>query len=291
MARTPGHEPNRVLRIVLDYLLIFVGASLYAFAAAAFIRPINAPLGGVSGIAQIISELTPLPMGIMIIAMNIPLFAVSWKGMGRRFIIQTGLSMGWSSVLIDLLSGKIPQLTDNPLLASLYGGVIMGAGLGLVFSRGATTGGTDIISKLIHKKHEHLAMGRVNMVCNAVVIAVASVIFQSIESALYAIVIQYVSATVIDAILHGMDNANCALIVTTDADGMAKAINEKLRRGVTGLYGEGMYTKAQHVVLMVAVRNHELGGLKRLVYQYDSGAFIIMLNASEVTGKGFKSIT
>ncbi len=273
---------------ILDYLLTIVGSALLAVATAVFIRPINAPLGGLSGIAQVISFLTNLPMGILIIIMNIPLFLISWKSFGRKFMMLALVATVVSSVLIDLMHGTVPIITDNRLLSALYGGVIMGAGLGLVFSRGGTTGGSDIIAKLIHRRVEFLSMGRISLIINAIVISIATIVFKSLESALFALIVQFVSSSVIDSILHGLDHANACLIITPDADGMAEAIQTKMKRGVTGLTGHGMYSKADRVVLLVAVRSHEVGVLKRIVYEQHNQAFVIMLNANEVLGKGFK---
>ncbi|MCL2083854.1 MAG: YitT family protein [Oscillospiraceae bacterium] len=274
---------------ILDYILIILGASVYAFAAAGFIRPINAPLGGISGIAQVISHLTGFPMGVLIIIMNLPLFIYGRKTLGNHFILRSLAAMLVSSLLIDLFSGRLPSMTANPLLSALYGGVLMGAGLGLVLSRGGTSGGSDIVAKLMHMRREHISIGKISLAINAAVIACAAAVFRSIESALFAILIQYASATVIDGILNGMDHAKCALIVTQNADAISDAINSSLRRGVTGLAGEGMYTKTERMVLMVAVRKHEIGVLKRLVQRLDGEAFVIMLNAGEVFGRGFKS--
>jgi len=272
----------------VSIFLITVGAGVFAFSVAAFIRPINAPLGGVSGVAQVISHISGWPMGMLIIILNIPLFLISWRELGIRFIAGSLYGMVLSSILIDVLEGRIPPLTENPLLSALYGGVFYGAGIALVYMRGATTGGSDIVVKLIQRRMEHLSMGRVTLIINVVIISGAALVFRSIESALFAIVVQYVASSVMDAILHGVDNASMALIITSDPQGMSDAINADLKRGVTGLSGKGMYTDEDKTVLMVAVRRHELGPLKRLVRAQDSSSFVITLNASEVLGKGFK---
>lgn len=273
-----------------DLFIITLGASMYAFAVVTFIRPINAPLGGVSGIAQMTSHVTGWPMGMLIIILNIPLFLASWRELGNKFIITSLYGMILSSVLIDLLYERIPNLTDNPLLSALYGGVIMGAGLAIVYWRGATTGGSDIVVKLIYKRVDFLSMGRITLIMNVIIISVAAIVFKSIESALFALVIQYVSASVMDGVLHGMDNASVALIITSDPEGISQTVTQQMHRGVTGLPGKGMYTNAERVVLMVAVRRHELGALKRIVYNHDVESFVIMLNVNEVLGKGFKHI-
>jgi uncharacterized membrane-anchored protein YitT (DUF2179 family) len=272
----------------VSLFMISVGAGVFAFGVAAFIRPINAPLGGVSGIAQVISHVSGWPMGVLIIILNIPLFLLSWRELGIRFIAGSLYGMVLFSILIDVLDGHVPVLTENPLLSALYGGVLYGAGLALVYMRGATTGGSDIVVKLIQRRMEHLSMGRVTLIINVMIISGAAVVFQSIESALFAIVVQYVASSVMDAMLHGVDNSSVALIITTDPKSMSDAINADLKRGVTGLSGRGMYTNDDKTVLMVAVRRHELGLLKRIVRAQDNSSFVITLNTNEVLGKGFK---
>ncbi|MCL1820246.1 MAG: YitT family protein [Oscillospiraceae bacterium] len=279
---------KKALNSLISIFIIAVGAALFAFAVAAFIRPINAPIGGVSGIAQMISHIFGWPMGLLIIILNIPLFLISFRELGSRFIAGSLYGMVLSSVLIDLLDDRIPPLTDNPLLSALYGGVLCGTGLALVYWHGATTGGTDIVIKLMRRRMEHMSFGRINLILNVVIILVAAVVFRSIESALFAMVVQYVSSSVMDAILHGVDNASMALIITSDPQKMSEVINNEMKRGVTGLMGRGMYTNDDKTVLMAAIRRHELGALKRIVREQDSSSFVIMLNANEVLGKGFK---
>jgi len=173
----------------------------------------------------------------------------------------------------------------------LYGGVLMGLGLGLVFSRGATTGGSDIIAKLVTRKRPHISLGKVNLTVNAIVITAAAFVYRSPEAALYAVVVQYVSSSVIDMFLSGMDNASAALIITQKPKEMADAVLHELQRGCTGLEGQGMYTGQQVTTLLVAARPHEISRLKLAAEQVDPSSFIILLNAREVLGRGFKTST
>jgi uncharacterized membrane-anchored protein YitT (DUF2179 family) len=172
----------------------------------------------------------------------------------------------------------------------LYGGVLMGLGLGIVFSRGATTGGSDIIAKLVTKKRPHISLGKVNLTVNAVVITAAAFVYRSPEAALYAIVVQYVSSTVIDMLLSGMDHASAALIVTSKPGEMAAAVHEEVQRGCTGLDARGMYSNQQVTTLLVAVRPHEAVRLKAAAQKADPSSFMIFLNAREVLGHGFKAV-
>lgn len=279
-------------RIILDYALILTGNLSYAFAVVVFIRPVDVIVGGVGGAAQMIEYLTGfLPMGMMVILLNLPLFLISFRSMGRQFLIRTIVSTVASSLLIDSLTPFIAEwhITGDKLLSVLYGGVLMGLGLGMVFSRGATTGGSDIIAKMVTRKRPHISLGRVNLTVNAVVIAAAAFVYRSPEAALYAILVLYVSSTVIDMLLSGMDHASAALIVTQKPEEMADAIFHEVHRGCTGLDGRGMYTNQPVTTLLVAARPHEISRLKIMANRVDPSSFMIFLNAREVLGLGFKS--
>jgi len=279
-------------RIFLDYALILLGNLAYASAVVIFIRPVDVIVGGVGGIAQMIEYLTGfLPMGAMVILLNLPLFLISFKSMGRQFLIRTTVATVASSLMIDFLTPFITEwrITDDKLLSVLYGGVLMGLGLGMVFSRGATTGGSDIIAKMITRKKPHISLGRVNLTVNALVIAAAALVYRSPEAALYAILLTYVSSTVIDMLLSGMDHASAALIITHNPEEMAGAVLHELRRGCTGLDARGMYTNQPVTTLIVAARPPEISRLKAAAQRVDPSSFIIFLNAREVLGLGFKS--
>ncbi|MDR1693474.1 MAG: YitT family protein [Oscillospiraceae bacterium] len=283
-------------RAVLDYAFILLGNLAYASAVILFIRPSNVPVGGVGGVAQMISYLTDLPMGAMIILINLPLFIVSFKSLGHQFLIRTTVATVASSLMIDLFTPLVNRflpdgVTANPILRVLYGGVLMGFGLGLVFTRGATTGGSDIVAKLVSSKRPHISIGRINLIINAIVIVISAAVYQSPEAALYAMVVQYISAGVTDTLLSGMDNASAALIVTSKPEEMSGAIFSELKRGCTGLDGKGMYSGQPVTTLLVAARHHETSLLKTIVHRIDPAGFMIFLNAREVLGQGFKART
>ncbi|MDR0326256.1 MAG: YitT family protein [Oscillospiraceae bacterium] len=284
---------NRVTRAIWDYSLILLGNLALASAIVIFIRPADVIVGGVSGIAQMIEHLTGfMPMGVTIILLNLPLFLLSFRSMGRQFLVRTVVAIIASSLMIDFLTPYIAEwhITEDKLLSVLYGGVLMGVGLGMVFSRGATTGGSDIISKMVTRKKPHVSLGRVNLTVNAFVIVAAAFVYRSPEAALYAILVQYVSATVIDMLLSGMDHASAALIVTSRPQEMADAVLNEVHRGCTGLDARGMYTQQPTTTLLVAVRPHEVSRLKAAAQRVDPSSFMILLNAREVLGLGFKSM-
>lgn len=285
MNKTPKLNPT-----VLDIVIILAGTIVYSLSVVIFIQPLKLPLGGVTGIALILNYLWHLPTGVMIIIMNIPLFLLSFRFLGRRFFAYTLVANLVSSTMLDVwgILGIIPTFEGEPLLGALYGGLFMGAGIGIIFSRGATTGGSDILSKIIQRRTGH-SVARINLLINAVVIVVASVVYQSVEAALYAMIIQYVNSVTIDAILTGMDNSSTALIITHDPEGVAQTVLTNLHRGVTMLTGTGMYTRSPRATLLCVVRGPEVTVLKRMIMQQDPDAFLIMLTTREVLGKGFKA--
>ncbi len=279
--------------VVADYLIILLGTFCYAAAVVCLVSPNNIPLGGVTGVAVLLGNVFRWPVGALVIVFNIPLFLLSWRSLGRRFLVRTLVATVAISLLLDGLRPLVETYrltyTQNPMLAALYGGVLSGLGLGLVFSRGATSGGSDILSKLINSRLEHLSIGRINLVINGVVILISAVAYRSVESALYALIIQYVSSSVIDGILIGLDNASAAFIITRQAKEVADAILTHMHRGVTALSGTGMYSQEPRVTLLCAVRSHEVTFLKKTILAADPDAFVILTNAREVLGKGFKS--
>ena len=277
---------------IFNIPVILLGAVCYTVSVVCFIAPGNIPLGGVTGLAVLLGNLFGWPAGGLTMLFNVPLFLLSWRRLGRRFLLLTLGTVIATSLLLDILKAPVAalQLTYNGdhLLAALYGGVLGGLGLGLIFSRGATSGGVDILAKLVNDRYEHLSIGRINLVLNGVVILISAAAYRSVEAALYALVVQYVTAVVTDGILVGMDNASAAFIVTTEPQQTSDAIMTHLHRGVTALPGTGMYSKEPRVTLLCAVRRYELTALKKIVLEADPSAFIILTGAREVLGLGFK---
>ena len=274
-----------------QFILILLGDALYALSVAMFTRPSGIPLGGVAGISMVINYLTSLPMGVMIIILNVPLFLISFRSLGKSFLLMTLISTVASSVFMDVFGGLLEsvRITDNLILISLYGGLLSGAGLGIVFSQGSTTGGGDIAAKMIHKKSPHLSIGRINLVINVIVILASAAVFRSYEAALYSMIVTFVSSNVVDTIISGMDHASAALIVTSSPDEISAAVFAQMNRGCTGFASKGMYTQSDKPTLLVAVRDYEVAQLKRIILDIDGDAFLILLNAREVLGRGFKS--
>ena len=279
--------------IALDALFLTVGCLIYSASVSMFSAPNKIAPGGVTGIATILYYSFGTPIGVMIFVLNIPLFILGFRFIGGRFIIKSIACTAITSVAVDALwfLPKYYGNHGNMLLASLYGGVLAGVGLGLVFLRGSTTGGTDIASRLLKLKWPHVPMGRMMFMIDCIIITASIIAFKSVDSGLYAMITLFVSSRVIDIILYGSDNGKMVLVISEKNDEIAKRIGEEIDRGVTMLKGRGFYTGKERDVLLCAVRRPETAKLRSLVRSTDPSAFIILCEASDVIGEGFKPIT
>ncbi|MGE4284931.1 MAG: YitT family protein [Clostridia bacterium] len=265
-----------------------IGSAMTAIAINMFLSPNRIAPGGVSGIGIIVYYLFHFPVGISMLVMNIPLFIVGIRHMGGIFGIKTLFSTVLLSIIIDSTT-FLPVVTRDPLLASIYGGIIMGAGLGLVFHSGATTGGTDLAAKIVHKFMPSITLGQILLAIDFGVIVFAAIVFKDYELALYAIITLFAASQVIDALLEGVNFAKVVFIVSNKSGCIAERIMKELDRGVTGLDGTGMYTGQDKTVLMCILRRAEIPMLKSIVKEVDNNAFVILSDAREVLGEGFKS--
>ena len=272
---------------VKSYGIITLGALIYALAFDAFVAPNRFAMGGLTGLAQIINALMPaLPVGVLSFLMNVPLFLAGWKLIGRHLLVSSLYAMAVSSLAIDGIALAYTFPSMDPILAALYGGVVMGVGLGLVFSQGATTGGTDIIGKLLKLKFSWLPIGKLILVPDLVVVALVAVVFGTVDAALYGLIKTFVCSRVMDTVLYGLDTARVAYIITDRWQEVSRALLE-MRRGVTLLQGQGAYTGAEKHVLLVAFKQREIVQVKRLLREIDPAAFLIVCDAHEVFGEGF----
>ncbi len=272
----------------IDILVIAIGSFIYAISVVVFLDPNKVAPGGVTGIAMVLNYAFPfLPLGVLIIVINIPLFFAGAKVEGKPFLIKSILGTGFVSVFIDLLDGFYTY-TDDQILATLYGGILMGLGLGIIFTRGATTGGSDIVSRLLKRKVPHLSMGRLMLLLDLFVIALAAAVFGHISYALYAIVSIYISSIVIDKVLYGFDMDKVAFIVTKSPDSVIKDIDEQLERGATILHAEGAYSGNKTNVIMCAIKVRQIALFKQIIKNADPESFVIISDAREVLGDGFR---
>ena len=267
--------------------IITLGAVIYALAFDWFVAPNQIAMGGVTGLAQIVNALVPvLPVGVLSILVNVPLFLAGWRLLGGRLLVSSLYAMAVSSLAIDVIAWMHTFPPMDPILATLYGGAGMGVGLGLVFSQGATTGGTDIIGKLLKLKFPWLPIGKLVMIPDMVVVILAAVVFGTVNAALHGLIQMYLLSKVMDMILYGWDTSRVAYIITDRWEETVQGLLD-MNRGVTLLQGKGAYTGAEKQVLLVAFRQREIVPIKRMLREIDPKAFFIVCDAHEILGVGF----
>ena len=284
MKRTPA-------QLVKNYFLILLGAAVYALAFDAFFVPNGVAFGGVTGLAQIVNFFLPqAPVGTLVIAFNIPLFLLGWRLLGGHMLVSSLAAMTASSLFIDLipLVYEFPPMEDK-LLACIFGGVVLGIGLGIIFLQGATTGGTEIVARLLKLKLSWLPLGKLLLLADLVVVALVALVFRNINTALYGVVALYISTVVMDWALYGMDNAKVAYIISDKPEEIARVIMEELERSVTYLQGEGGYLGQPKRVILCAFKQRQIVDIKETVRQVDPNAFMIVTTSHEVLGEGFGS--
>lgn len=264
-----------------------LGSAIFALGFAAFLEPNDMSAGGISGLALVFVEIFGIgTVGTLSILINLPLFILGGLKIGRRFFAGSLLGMVLSSVMIDSFACfAIPDL--DPLLAVLYGGVICGIGLGLVFVNGTSTGGSDILVRLLKLRYRNVPIGQISMAFDAIVVILTGLVFRDISKALYTGVTVYLSGKVVDAVVYNFDYSKVALIISDQHEAIAREIGLKLDRGATFLHAEGSYSHAPKKVVLAAVKKQQLAELKELVVHIDPDAFIIVQEAHQVLGDGF----
>ena len=276
-----------IRNIIKSYVLIALGSVIYAFGFDLFYAPNDVALGGITGLAQVINHVFPaLPVGILTIAMNIPLFLLGWKYIGFNLLAGSLVSMLVGSTAIDVIAANFTFAPMDPMLACLCGGACMGLGIGLVFTQGASTGGTDIVARLLRLKMPWLPLGKLMMLPDGIVLTSAVFAFGKLETGLYGLVALFICTRVMDTVLYGMDTSKMAYIVSDKWEELSKTLLN-LPRGVTMLRGEGAYSHKEKNILMLAFKQKEIVRIKRAVHDVDPNAFMIVCNANEVLGLGF----
>lgn len=277
-------------QLVKNYLWLAVGCLVYALAFDVFFEPNAIAFGGVTGLAQIVNRFFPqATVGVLVIAFNVPLFLAGWRLFGRHMLVASLTATALSSLLLDLLAGlyAFPPMEDK-LLASLFGGVMLGVGLGIIFLQGATTGGTEIVARLLKLRFAWLPMGKLLLFADLAVVALVALVFRDVNTALYGVVALYLSTFVMDQVLYGLDNAKVAYIISDEPDRITQDIRNELDRSVTFLKGRGGYTGADKKVILCAFKQKEIVPLKEVVQRSDPHAFMIVTPAHEVLGEGFR---
>ena len=276
-----------IAAIVKDILIITVGCALFGFGFSVFLEPNGLNAGGISGLAMLIVRIFDFgTVGMLTALINRPLFIIGGMKIGKRFFFGSLAGMLLSSVFIDWFA-MIPRIDLDPLVSGVYGGVICGVGLGFIFVNGVSTGGSDIVVRLLKLRWRNVPIGVIGMCFDAAVALLTGFVFGNVSVILYSGIAIFLSGKVIDMVVYRFDYSKVALIVTKKYDTVAKAISDKLERGATFLHGEGSYTHESTKVILTAIKKQQLAELKALVVEIDPDAFIIVQEAHQVLGDGF----
>ena len=274
---------------VKSYAVITLGSILYALAYNIFYAPNLVAMGGLTGLGQVLNAIIPvLPVGTTVFVMNVPLFFLGWKYIGGHLLVSSLYAMTFSSFAIDVMDMIYRFPPMDTMLAAIFGGALLGLGIGLVFSKGATTGGTDLIARLLKLKFAWLPMGTLVLIPDFIVIALAAMAFGKVETALYGIVSLFITTKVMDMVLYGLDSSKVAYIISDSCKEITDAVMA-MDRGATILHGEGAYSGDEKKVLMVAFKQKEIVPLKEKVNEIDPHAFLIVCDAHDVLGEGFRT--
>lgn len=271
---------------LINYVGIAVGAIITAAGLDLFLIPNKIAAGGVSGLATVIHYVAYIPVGVAMLVLNVPLFLVSVKELGVRFGVNTLFGAVVLSLAIDIIARFAPVITQDIFLSTLYGGVVCGLGMGIVFKYHGTTAGTDLAAKLINK-FTGLSVGQALLAVDFFVIATAGIVFNSFELAMYALISLFVTSKVVDLVQEGRSDTKAFFIISNKPNEVAQAIMHDMERGVTFLQGRGGYTQLSRDVLFCIVTSAELSTLKQIIHDTDSEAFVIVADTNEVLGEGF----
>lgn len=268
-------------------LSTLVGSAVFALGFDFFLAPNDLNPGGISGLSQVLVELLGFgSVGGLSILINLPLFVLGGVKIGRKFFLGSLLGMILSSVLIDALAVVSFPVTE-PLIGALYGGLVCGLGLGVVFVAGTSTGGSDILVRLLKLRWRNVPIGQISMSFDAIVVVLTGLVFRDVTKALYTGVAVFVCGQVIDAVVYRFDYSKVALIISKDYEEIARQIGIRLDRGATFLHGEGSYSGEATKVILTAVKKQQVAELKELVTGIDPNAFIVVQEAHQVLGEGF----
>ena len=273
---------------ILDYVIITIASAVYAVGLSLFIDPNDMAPGGITGLSIILSRIVPLETGTLIMVLNIPVILLGiWK-FGFRFIISTFYAIVMTSFFTNVFAG-FGAATDDILLAALAGSVLIAASIGVIFKRGATTGGTDIIVKCLRLKYPHLKTGMLFFMIDVCIVTLSGIVFRNIDSALYAGISVVVTAVVLDMVLYGRDGAKLVYIISDCQTKITDRLLAELDIGVTRLSGEGAFSGNEKKIIMCVVRKPLAPKVEEIVKEEDTDAFMIVTSATEIFGEGYKS--
>lgn len=280
-------------KLFLQLVTISLGCVAYAAGLILFLNPNDLAPGGVSGVSIMLNRFIPVEVGTLILLFNIPLLIIAFIKFGAKFTAMTAFATALSSTIMDLMGAFLPPdyaVTKDKLLAGIFGGALMAFGMGVIFRAGGTTGGSDIIIRLLRRKFRHLKTSTIFLITDCIIVGVSALVFGNIEAALYAGIALAVNSTVLDFVLYGSNGARMIFIVTEHPDEINTALTEKLNTGSTVIRGEGAYTGKEKTILMVVAKKHRFPKIRDAVGAADPNSFMIVSSASEIFGNGYLSI-
>lgn len=280
-------DKRKMKNIIIEIIGIMLGAAIMAFGVSLFLLPNQLSSGGFSGIATLLYYLFKLPMGTTILVLNIPVFILSMFKIGKKYFIKSLIGTASLSIFIDFFE-KFEPLTNDKVLACIYGGIIIGIGTAIVLKVNGSTGGSEMVSHLINHYNSEIRTGNAIVIIDAIIIALNVIFFKNLEVGLYSAIAIYLMGKMIDIIFEGIYFTKMIVIISSKGEEIAKGIEQNIQRGVTGLYGKGMYTNKDKLILICAAPRRDVGRLKEMVKQIDPHSFIIISNSREVLGEGFK---
>ena len=278
----------KIKQIFLDYIKIILGTAIMAMGTGLFLVPNKLSTGGFSGIAVIFYYLFNFPVGTIMLILNIPLFIFAYIKLGKKFFVRAIIGTFLLSIFINIFENFRP-LTNDKILACLYGGILVGIGSALILKVNASTGGSDLVSQIMKKFKPEIHSSTTIILIDAIVVGINVIVFRQIEIALYSAIAIFIMGKTIDVILEGIYFTKMIYIVSEKYEKIAEAITKEVHRGTTGIYAKGMYTDKEKMLLLCIVGRKEVTAVRKIVNAQDPNAFLIISNAREVFGKGFKS--
>ena len=275
-------------QFLFEVIGTIIGAFIMAFAVSFFLLPNELSSGGFSGIATILYFKLKVPMGITIASLNIPLFLMAGYKIGKKFFTKSIIGTISLSIFIDILD-RFEPLTNDKMLAAIYGGILTGIGTAVILKSHSSTGGSDLLTNIIKRFNSKIEMGRVITIIDAVIVFSNVIFLQKIEIGLYSAITIYLMGLMIDVVFEGIFFSKLIFIISDKNELIAKEIQTKISRGITGLNGKGMYKNKEKLILMCAVGRRDIANIKKLIRKIDKDAFVVVTNSREVLGAGFKS--
>lgn len=274
--------------LVKNILLVLLGSIFYGLGISLFLSPNNLAPGGVSGISIMINNFLPIGVGLISFIINVPLMLIGFIKLGKNFLGGTLFAIFTSSFFTDLFANLINPITHDKLLAAVFGGVVLAIGIGLVFKAGCTTGGTDVIVRLIKLRHRHLKTGSIFLLVDGFISIASGVVFKDSNLALFALISLVTNSIVLDIVLYGNDEAKLVYIITNKKKLVTDFIINELDISASIIHAEGAYSNNEKNIIMCAIKKRELPSLQEFVLKTDTDSFMIVTSANEIYGEGFK---